>query len=82
MDIEAAVRSFIVDDLRWTGSATNLTSEFALIENDVLDSMGIFELVSFVEERFGIEIDDEDLVPDNFETIGAISSLIMRKTDS
>lgn len=47
-----------------------------LFENDMLDSLGIAQLVSALEENFGIEIDPEDILPENFSTINEIEALI------
>ena len=76
MDIEQQVRQFIVNKLRWHGTPASLTSEYQLIENDVLDSMAIFETVAYLEDQFGIEVQDDDLVPENFATISAIARLV------
>jgi len=45
----------------------------------VLDSTDILRLVVFVEERYGIEIGDDDLVPENFETIASVAALVRAK---
>ena len=50
-----------------------------LVEKKVLDSMAIFELVAFIEQSFGIEIEDEELVSENFATLKAIDRLISSK---
>jgi acyl carrier protein len=82
MGIEERIREFIVNTGRWHGPATELTGDYSLIDNEVLDSMGIFELVSFIEDEFGILIDDEDLVLENFESIKAIETMTADKVDS
>ncbi len=74
-----ALRDFIVSELRWGGEVGDLTPEFALIENHVIDSLGLFMLVSFVETRFGVQVGDEELVPENFGTLDAIADLVERK---
>ncbi|HWQ28589.1 MAG TPA: acyl carrier protein [Dehalococcoidia bacterium] len=76
------LRDFIVRELRWNGGPEALTLDYPLIENHVVDSLGLFTLVTFVENQFGIEVGDEELVPENFGTIGAIVSLIERKKAS
>ncbi|MDQ3974583.1 MAG: acyl carrier protein [Actinomycetota bacterium] len=76
MSSQARIRDFIVDELRWNGARNQLTGDYPLIDNDVLDSMGIFQVVTFVEDEYGIEVDDEDLVPDNFATLDAIARLV------
>jgi acyl carrier protein len=47
-----------------------------LLEASVLDSMGIFQLVSYIESEFGVEVRDEDLVPERFNTINDIVALV------
>lgn len=76
------LRNFIVSELHWDGAKDYLTLDYPLIENHVLDSLGLFQLVSFVEEHFGVEVGDEELIPENFGTIGAITALIERKRGS
>lgn len=80
MEVEQRVRQYIVDNLRFYGSPETLTADYRLIDNDVLDSMGIFEMIAFLEDHYGIEVEDNDLVPENFESIKAISTLVAAKT--
>jgi acyl carrier protein len=79
MSTQDRVRSFILDELRFRGSAKDLTDDYPLLEKEVLDSMGIFHVVSYLETEFGIEIDDEDLLPGNFGTIDDIARLVESK---
>ncbi len=76
---EDRLREFIVGDLGWQGTPTLLTTDYQLIDNDVIDSLGIFELVTFIEEEFEIEIDDEELVLENFATLGTMGTLVRKK---
>jgi acyl carrier protein len=82
MSTQDRVRNYIVDELRFRGSAKDLKNDYQLLENEVLDSMGIFSVVSFLEVEFGIEVDDEDLVPENFGTIDDIARLVEGKQAS
>lgn len=79
--IEQKVRQFIVDELRFDGSS-DLADDLPLIERRVLDSLGIFQLVGFLESEFGIEILDEELVPEHFGTIGDIARLVESKRNT
>jgi acyl carrier protein len=76
MNVRDRVRSFIVEELNWDGSADELTDDLPLLEKGVLDSMGVFQLVSFLEEEYGVEIPDEELVPENFGTIEGIARMV------
>jgi acyl carrier protein len=50
-----------------------------LIEEEVLDSLGIFSLIEFLEERFGVSIEAEDVTIDNFRTVEKIETLVERR---
>jgi acyl carrier protein len=78
MSDEDRIRAFITEELN-AGSDGELSNDYPLIENRVIDSMGIFELVSFVESEFGVKIDDEELVPEHFGTITRIADLVESK---
>jgi acyl carrier protein len=73
------IRDFIIDQLRWRGSRRSLTEDRPLITDRILDSLAIFDLVSFLEAEFGIEVLDEELVLENFGTIAAIEAFIASK---
>ena len=78
-DTKDKVRSFILGELQFRGSAEELTDQYPLIGNDVIDSLGIFHLVSYLERQFGVQIEDHELVPDNFGTIERIATLVQEK---
>ncbi|HEX2699656.1 MAG TPA: acyl carrier protein [Acidimicrobiales bacterium] len=79
-DVENGLRTFIVQQLGWHGQ--ELTSDLSLIENQVIDSLGIFEIVNHLEAQYNVEIGDEDLVPDNFETLDALARLVVAKSQA
>lgn len=59
-------------------SGTPITAEVELIENGLLDSVGILNLVSFLEEEFGFSVPFEEFVPENFKTPATIASMVAR----
>lgn len=61
---------------------TVVDSETLLLEEKVIDSMGVIELVAFLEATYGIELMDDDLTVENFTTIDSISKLILSKKDT
>ena len=79
MGLEDRIRNFIIEDLGWRGDPTRLTDDYALIENDVIDSLGIFQTVTHLEEVEGVEVADEDLIPDNFASLRSIAALVTSK---
>jgi acyl carrier protein len=76
--IEDKIRGFIVEEFPFDGAGT-LPDDFPLLERQVIDSLGMFHLVGYLESEFGIEILDEELIPQNFGTIGDIARLVREK---
>ena len=59
--------------------AAEVASDTRLIEKGIIDSMGIMELVGYIEQQFGIELEMDDMTIDNFGAVSAIKALIMSK---
>jgi acyl carrier protein len=74
-----SIRHFITTELA-TGSAnTTIADNDQLLEQGIIDSFGIMSLLGFLEEKFSVHIEGDDLTPENFSSIGTISALIDRK---
>ena len=78
MDVESGVREFLQEHVPG-GQARGIPSHESLLDSGILDSATILELVSFLEERYSLTISDEELVPENFETIDAIAGIVASK---
>ena len=78
MNIAAAIRTYIRDNFLF-GSDAQLSDRASLLEAGVIDSTGAMELVAFLETQFGIVVDDRDLVPENLDSIDAITSFVSRR---
>jgi acyl carrier protein len=61
------------------GSWSGIDEDYPLLAKSVIDSFGMLKLISLLEEEFGVEIDDEDVIPDNFGTIKSIAALVDSK---
>lgn len=79
MYIEESVRAFILNELRPQVASEELTDDFPLLKNYVIESIGIFLLVNFMEEELGIEVLDEEIVPEHFESIAVIAGYVRSK---
>jgi acyl carrier protein len=80
MDHDARpIRAFIVERLAPATGRTEVNDDEDLIDTGVIDSLGIFQLVAFMEERFGIAIADTEITPDNFGTIARIERLVAER---
>ena len=58
-----------------------ISEQDSLLENGIVDSLGILELVQFLEREFGVAITDEELLPENFQTVQCVASFVKRKRD-
>jgi acyl carrier protein len=78
----------LVDDIRGYVAAefldgedtSDLTADFDLIDNGVVDSLGVVRIVSHLSRTYSIPIDDIPLAPDNFRSIGAIATFVENTT--
>ncbi|MGH2852307.1 MAG: acyl carrier protein [Solirubrobacteraceae bacterium] len=78
-DAGESVRDFLISEHYWQGARGELRDDLPLIGDRVIDSMGLLRLVAWLEEQFGVKIDDTDVVPANFGTIEAIAALVRSK---
>ena len=75
-DIERDVRAFIAENFIMDDDASELDDGASLTQSGVLDSMGVLELIMFIEERFGVQVPDEDTLPENLDSITRIADYV------
>jgi acyl carrier protein len=73
---EAAIRKFLVEEILYDRQLKELAPTENLIERGLLDSLGILKTVTFCEDTFGITIPDDQVLPDNMESVQAIARLV------
>jgi acyl carrier protein len=76
MTTTTRIKDLVIRHTQWTGSPDELTDDVSLIERQVIDSLDLLTLISAIEDEFEVEIPDEDLVPDNFSSIGKIAAYV------
>jgi acyl carrier protein len=81
-DIERDVRVFLDENFVLDESAGPLAADASLTRQGVLDSMGVLELIAFLEERFGIVVPDEDTLPENLDSIERVVGYVRLRTAS
>ena len=78
--IEEQVRTFIVKDLGAHRHGVDLTDDYPFLQNGLIDSFGVAELVEFIENEYGIQLGLDELAVENFGTVGKIATLVRSKT--
>lgn len=79
MQLKSEIMNFIIENFLY-GQNDGFGEDVSFMQKGIIDSTGILELVSFIEEKYGISIGDEELIPDNFDSINKLSVFITKKT--
>ena len=79
MEHRQQVKRYVLENYLFTDDDKALSDQDSLIRKGIVDSTGMLELVTFLQERFGIRVADEEMIPANLETIDAISAFVARK---
>lgn len=75
-EVQEQIRAFVVD--RFPG-AYNIGNGDSLLDSGVVDSIGVLELVTFIEDQFAVSVTDDDLLADHFESIASLTALVCAK---
>jgi len=81
MNILQDIRNYIVDNILF-GDGERLDEDTSFRESGILDSTGFLELITFAEEKFDIQVDDSEVVPENFDTVRKMSEYVERKLNA
>ena len=79
MTVEETIKNFILSTFIIEESPAPLDNDQSFLESGIIDSTGMLELVSFIEEQFSIKIEDEELVPANLDSVNNVVGFINRK---
>lgn len=77
--IEPAVRQFIAKNFMYRERIQTLADEQSLLEQGLIDSTGVLELVCFLEEQFAIKVSEDEVIPENLDSVVLIASYVRRK---
>lgn len=72
------IREFIIENFLF-GSDDGLEDETSFLDSRIIDSTGILELVTFLEEEFSINVEDEELIPENLDSINNVVAYLGKK---
>ncbi len=78
-DMEMRIRAFIADNLMMGQDSSALSREDSLLDKGIIDSTGVLELVGFLEDTFDIQVEDEEMIPANLDSIVSLIPFIRGK---
>jgi len=77
--VEQKLRQIVTETFLVGQESVELAGDASFIESGLIDSTGILQLVEFVEQEFGLKVDDEDLIPENLDSINRLAAFVERK---
>ena len=80
MTIKEQVKKYIAENFMFSDNGFQLSDDASFLEEGIVDSTGVLELVMFVEEEFNVAVQDDEVVPENFDSVSRLATYISRKT--
>ncbi|MCD6225315.1 MAG: acyl carrier protein [Deltaproteobacteria bacterium] len=77
-DTKQKIKEFIIENFLF-GNDEGLKDDTSFLEEGIIDSTGILELVNYLEEEFEISVDDEELIPENLDSINNVTAYLIKK---
>ena len=77
--IEQSIRNFIAGNLLYSSEEFTLSSDASLLKEGIIDSLGVVELVEFVQNRFSIKVAQKEVTPDHFDSVGKLTAFVSLK---
>ena len=77
--VKTQVRAFINDNFIMGADGAKFADGDSFLEHHIIDSTGFLELVTYIEENFGFQVADDDMTPDNLDSLDAIDAYVARK---
>ena len=78
VQVREQLKQFVIENFLF-GQQTDFRDDESFLESGIIDSTGVLELVTFVEEGFGIKVQDSDLIPDNLDSIERLTAFVQRR---
>ena len=79
MSPKSEIKQFILGNYLFTNDESALADDDSLLKKGIVDSTGVLEIIGFIEETFGIIVEDSELLPENLDSIQGIEQYIIRK---
>ncbi len=79
MDTDQRIRKYIIENFLFGEANNTLKNEASFLEEGIIDSTGVLELVQFLEEEFGLQVADEELIPENLDSVNNLVGFVNRK---
>jgi len=79
MGVEQEVRGYILENYLFTDDESVLANSESFLEKGILDSTGILEVIYFIEDEYGVKVEDEEMIPENLDSVERLVAFVQRK---
>jgi len=79
MSVEQKLRGYILENFLFTDDPKALENADSFMKKGIIDSTGILEVINFLQDEFGIQVEDEEMVPANLDSVNSIVAFVERK---
>ena len=79
VDIKQGVREYIINNFLFGDEDNSFNDDDSFMENSILDSTGILDIILFIEEKYGIKIEDNEILPENLDSLNNLEKFIKTK---
>lgn len=80
MQVREQIRNYIAETFLFSDNGFNMSDDVSFLDEGIIDSMGVLELIMFTEETFNISVEDDEIKPENFDSVNKLHDYIQRKT--
>lgn len=77
--IQQEVRQFVIENFVFDNDGHNISDDDSFFDTGLLDSMGVLTLMEFVREKFGISVEDGELLPENWDSVNRVTAFVRAK---
>ena len=78
-NVEQPIRDFIATHLLYSNEGFNYADDASLLREGIIDSLGVVELVEFLQTQFQLKVDQQEVRPDNFDSVAKMAAFVRRK---
>ncbi|GEM_PF-199049 len=80
LDMKSTLKAFIIESFMLGAESTDFLDEDSFMEKGIIDSTGVLELLQYIEETFEIKVEDDEVLPENLDSLVNLECFIKRKT--
>ena len=79
IELEDEIRSYIIENMLYGDDSIGLATDTSLLSEGIVDSLGVVELVQYVESQFGVTVASDEIIPANFDSVASLADYVRRK---